>query len=450
MANIVNAGRAKIAAKQGSGEPLLVTHFVFAFIDGLDPEDEVDLGEVMPDFGDIVHTEPVGGQGYVSLDKVVYSTILGPDIGNFTFNWVGLVDEDDVLIAVSYVPPQYKYKTLGLDVGNTLTRNFLMQFNNAQETTGITVEAEAWQIDFLGRLHSMHEDVRRDMADIFGEGFFIENGFLIYVVGSDVYATAGAGYVGGWRVSLNANQLITTGVLPKDIYIEAWLDAGASSSEVVYEFKSSAAGAPLSTYTNTDGVVHYLVKIASVTAGYAVTDLRKRIGGVTHSIMQTLLDISASKAPLASPSFSGSPTVPTIPAGTVGNQIANADFVEASFPQWLSIARRKSLTVTTGGNVVSGNFYYWDFGKLRFFSFYGSILEGQYQQTICSLPVADRPHGSPCIPIFQRANWSAEDGFDALVNVLVLSSGNIDLDVKLSLTPMTDMLLSGSGFWRVS
>lgn len=304
MANIVNSGRAKIAAKQAANEPLLVTHFVFAFIDGLDPEDEVDLGEVMPDIGDIVHTELVGGQGYVSLDKVVYSTILGPNIGNFTFNWVGLVDEDDVLIAVSYVPPQYKYQTVGLDVGNTLTRNFLMQFNNAQETTGITVEAEAWQIDFLGRLDDIQDDLRMDMSDLFGDGFFIGNGFQIFAVSSTVNARAGVGYVGGLRVVLDADQIITTGVLPNDIYIEAWLDADASRSDVVFEFKSSAAGAPLTNYTDINGVVHYLVKIASVTAGYGVTDLRKNIT-FSHSIIQDLLERIILRATKESPSFTG-------------------------------------------------------------------------------------------------------------------------------------------------
>jgi len=329
MANIVDSGRAKIAIKQGAGEPLLVTNFVFAYIDGLDPEDPVSLSEVMPDPGDIVHTEAVLSQGYVADDKVVYSTILGPAIGNFTFNWVGLVDEDDTLIAVSYIPPQYKYQTVGLDVGNSLTRNFLMQYNNATTTTGIDVAAEAWQIDFLGRLENIHEDVRFGYADIFGEGFFVSSGFLIYASGSDVYATAGAGYVGGWRINLASDQLITTGVLPKDIYIEAWLDADASSSTVIYEFKTSTAGAPLSNYT-VSGVVHYLVKIASVTAGYAVTDLRKNITGVTHSIMQTLLDMLNLKAPLASPALTGNPTAPTQSAADNSTKISTTAFVKTA------------------------------------------------------------------------------------------------------------------------
>lgn len=329
MAKILNSGRDKIALQQGNSLPLNVVKFVFANIPGLNTSATVNVSQSMPLPAYIVHEQVKTRQGYVASDQVVYSIVLTPDVGNFSFNWVGLVDSDNVLIAVSYTPTLEKTKTVGLSIGNTLTRNFLVKFNDAQAITGITVPAESWQINFAGRLNSMDETIRADMSDIFGAGFFISTGFQIVAASNVVSAKAGVGYVGGYRVVLSADTVITTGVLPKDIYIDAVLEGDVSSSVVTHTFKTSTAAVPLLNYVDGLGRTHFVVKIASVTAAYAVTDLRKFIPS-TIAIVEYLLAQLLLKANIASPALTGTPTAPTAVAGSNTTQLANTAFVQAA------------------------------------------------------------------------------------------------------------------------
>jgi hypothetical protein len=146
MSAIVNSGRVYIAAKAAVPAPVEITHFVLANIVGLVYTDAVDLDEVMPDVGDIVATLPVSQSGYVSDSKVVYSLIMNSSVGPFEFNWIGLKSATGELIAVQYSPLVYKLKTAGGILGNNMTRNFMLSFDNAQSLTEIALEVEPWQI----------------------------------------------------------------------------------------------------------------------------------------------------------------------------------------------------------------------------------------------------------------------------------------------------------------
>lgn len=295
MAAIINSGRAKIAQKQGAGQVLNIVKFVFANIAGINESTPIDLDQAMPVAGNIVHETPVAASGYITPDQVAYSAILSPDVGNFNFNWVGLVDDENTLIAVTYTPEQYKYKTVGLTVGNTITRNFLTKYNNAQTVAAINVPVEAWQIDFMARLKDAEEHLRQDMADFFGSNFFIGQGFQIVAAGAVVSAKAGSGFVSGLRVALAADQVIDVGVVPKDIWLDVHLSQNASSAEVVFQFRTTAVGGTLSDYTDTANAVHYVEKIASVSAGYAVTDYRRTVNA-TNGILEDLLNRINAKA----------------------------------------------------------------------------------------------------------------------------------------------------------
>jgi hypothetical protein len=293
MAEIVNTGRNKIALQQGNSLPLNIAKFVFANIPGLDPASPVNLAQGLPAAQHIVFEKPKTAQGYVADDQVVYSVILAPTDGDFTFNWVGLVDADNVLIAVSYTPLQYKYKTVGLEVGNTLTRNFLLQFKNATSLTGITVSAEAWQIDFIGRLDDVEESLRANMRDVFGDSRFIGNGFQTYIENNTVVVVRGVGYVGGYRVELASEAYVNAGVLPKDIYLDCALQGDVSQSNVTKAFRASPPNAPLFDYVDGQGRKHYVVKIAAISAASVVTDLRKTISANSSVLEHVLALISA-------------------------------------------------------------------------------------------------------------------------------------------------------------
>jgi hypothetical protein len=150
---ITTAGQTRINQLRGAELPLIIDRMVLALIPGLDPTLAVDRSQQMPDPGDIVHTATIASdhKGYVDPDQVVYSIILGSDVGDFSFNWIGLVEAvTDTVIAITTTPETPKRKTnLGNNTtGNNITRNFMIAFQDAQNLTGVTVAAETWQFDY--------------------------------------------------------------------------------------------------------------------------------------------------------------------------------------------------------------------------------------------------------------------------------------------------------------
>lgn len=148
-----NAGQTRINELTGLEQNLKIDRMVFALIPGLDPAAAIDRAQGMPDAGYIVHTAIIdpAHKGYVDPDQVVYSVILGSDLGDWSFNWIGLIEEaTDTIIAITTLPdtPKRKSDIATNTTGNTITRNFMIQFQDAQNLTGITVAAETWQFNW--------------------------------------------------------------------------------------------------------------------------------------------------------------------------------------------------------------------------------------------------------------------------------------------------------------
>jgi hypothetical protein len=279
MAEILNTGRDFFAAKQGAGLPATINRFVLAMVPGQNPADPISLAEGMPDPAHVVYTYPVSGFGYVSQDRVVYSLILTPTVGDFTFNWVGLLADDDTLIAVAHIPEQEKYSTAGGVLGNSITRNFLIEYTNAQSITGITVEAGTWQIDFVARFNQQTDLIQSVNRDFFGSQFFIDDGFKIVRAGGEWRVTAGVGYVGGVRIVKDATTAFDAGALPADIWLDVYLDKNVSTVDAVFTVVALPAGTPLADYTAPNGVNHFVAKIATLTSTIAYSDLRRVVNG---------------------------------------------------------------------------------------------------------------------------------------------------------------------------
>ncbi|WP_331352568.1 phage tail protein [Cellvibrio sp. UBA7671] len=291
-AAVINTGRAKIALKQANSEPLIISRFVFADIPGLDTAAPVDVAQGMPAPAHIVHEQLKTAQGYVAENKVVYSIILGATVGNFYFNWVGIVDEDDTLIGVSYTPRQYKYETAGLTTGNTITRNFLTQYNNASEITGITVPAETWQISFTDVLDNIDAALIADMRDLYGRSLFFNDAFrVVNAGGGNFLVKAGTAYVEGIRVRIGADEPMAGLALPIDFYVDVFRSGGFAGGESAYEIFTSAPGAPLADYNDPAGKPHYLVKVASISGAGVVTDHR-----IKRTVPGALIDTFATSA----------------------------------------------------------------------------------------------------------------------------------------------------------
>lgn len=271
-ASITLAGESLIAQKQGAGEKLEIARFVLALVPGLDPNVPVDRAAGKPPAEQIVFTKAYDRKGYVSPNQVIYSLMVGSDVGDWDFNWIGLEAVGGELLAVATVPVQQKRKNIPpLQIGNNVTRNFLVEFNGAQALTSITVDASTWQHDFTVRLNGIDRRERMSNRDVFGRVCFLadslhmEQSFGLYQV------KAGIAYVEGIRVELAEPVQVQLPALPA----KAWLDVALTreGNDAVATWQA-VFGEAKTDYVDSNGTAHYVVELASVEVSGEITDLR--------------------------------------------------------------------------------------------------------------------------------------------------------------------------------
>ncbi|EBZ7960308.1 phage tail protein, partial [Salmonella enterica subsp. enterica serovar Newport] len=253
---------------------VLLDEFVFASVPGLDPDQPVDRNETLPPAEQIVHRQAVSRKGVVNDNAVVHSVVLGADVGDFSFNWIGLLNKaSGTLAMIVHAPLQQKLKTAEGQQGNVLTRSFLMEYNGAQAETGINTPAETWQIDFTARMAGMDERQRLENIDIFGAAAFFGDGYLVGKSGNQFYVTKGTGYVAGLRTTLAENLNITVTTRP----VKVWLDVcwtGTLTSVWGVQSRITVAD-NLADYVQ-NGVPHYVFAVAGIDENGNITDLRPK------------------------------------------------------------------------------------------------------------------------------------------------------------------------------
>lgn len=274
------------AQEAANGGVVILDEFVFANIPNLDITSPIDRGEGLPEEAMIVHRQAVGKTGMVNNNAVVYSVVMGADVGDFEFNWVGLVNKaNNVVAMIVHAPTQKKIKTATGQQGNVLTRSFLMEYNGASEQTQIITPADTWQIDFTARLNGVDERMRAENVDIYGDSAFFKNGFLVTRNGSQYSVQKGTGYVAGIRAELEFDQVISVDKLP----IKVWVDTcwrgtltsiwGAGTRIILAD--------DLQDYYENDEK-HHVCVIAEITAEGAVNDLRYQSGQYSKSVLEEI------------------------------------------------------------------------------------------------------------------------------------------------------------------
>lgn len=263
------------AQEAAGGRTLILDEFVLANVPGLDPSAPVDRSEGLPPNEQIVHRQAVNTTGVVNEHAVAYSITMGTEVGDFDFNWLGLVNKATGLLAmVVHVPTQRKIANAAGQQGNALTRSFLMEFDGAAAATGITTPAETWQIDFTARLHGMDEMQRLANRDLYGAGAFFGDGFLVVRQGAGYTATAGIGYIGGLRAELTGNKPLSIGSKPTKVWVDVSLQGNVTSAwETVVALTVAET---MVDYVDQGGFAHYVFAVASIDASGAVTDLRPK------------------------------------------------------------------------------------------------------------------------------------------------------------------------------
>lgn len=262
------------AQQAATGADVVLDEFVFANVPGLDTSAPVDRAETLPDASMIVHRQAVTKTGLVNENAVVYSVVLGATTGDFSFNWIGLVNRDSGTLAmIVHAPVQQKIKTAAGQQGNVLTRSFLMEYNGAANETAINTPADTWQIDFTARLDGADERTRVENIDLYGPAAFFGSGYQVAKTGAQYYVSPGVGYVAGLRSELPQKLDIT--VTSKPVCV--WLDvAWRGSLTSVWGVESKVTVAETLANYEQNGVKHYVFAVARIDADGTITDLRPK------------------------------------------------------------------------------------------------------------------------------------------------------------------------------
>ncbi|WP_272665243.1 phage tail-collar fiber domain-containing protein [Providencia sp. PROV174] len=260
------------AQEAASGKAVLLDEFVFANVPNLDPSQPIDRNEKLPPANQIVHRQAVNKAGLASENAVAYSVTLGAEVGNFDFNWIGLLNKASGTVAmITHAPTQKKLKTQNGQQGNVLTRSFILEFQGAAEETQIKTSAETWQIDFTARLSGIDEMQRLINVDSYGAAAFFNDGFEVTRSGEQYTVKKGLGYVGGLRGELAQNQILN-GLRNTKVYADFSYQGNIVSQwNTVVKITSAAT---LNNYVDAAGFTHQVFAIASIDANGNVKDLR--------------------------------------------------------------------------------------------------------------------------------------------------------------------------------
>ncbi|EJD6581553.1 phage tail protein [Providencia rettgeri] len=262
------------AQEAATGAPVILDEFVFANVPNLDPMLPIDRNEKLPPQEQIVHRQDVNKTGLASENAVAYSVTLGTEIGDFEFNWIGLLNKSTGVIAmITHAPTQKKIKTHDGMQGNVLTRSFLLEFEGAAKETAINTVAETWQIDFTARLSGIDEIQRQINFDKYGAATFFDDAFLVTQKGNKYIVNTGTAYISGLRGKLENEQSFTN---IRDTYIYADFSFQGNLLSQWGTAVKVTESKVLQDYIDNSGFKHYVFAIASIDIDGNVTDLRTK------------------------------------------------------------------------------------------------------------------------------------------------------------------------------
>lgn len=273
MASLITPQFEQYIAQQTINKGTVIfDEFIFANIPGL-TADNLQNYLTMPQASQIVHRQAVSQSGVINENAVVYSVTIGTEIGDFDFNFIGLVNKSKNMLAVAVqTNPTKKTRNKNNVQGNSITRNVLLEFTGAKALTNINVTAQTWQIDFTVRLHGIDEKIRLTNRDLYGRAVFFDDSFLVKRKSGNNYTIEpGVAYVEGVRANMSALENINAASLPCSIYLDVvhhCTVTGAYETEIEF-LKVSKAD-----YTDTTNRPHYVQILADIDSNGVVTDRR--------------------------------------------------------------------------------------------------------------------------------------------------------------------------------
>ncbi|KDC51073.1 phage tail-collar fiber domain-containing protein [Pseudoalteromonas sp. S3431] len=149
---MTNAGKSYITTRALQNSGLDVKELVLANIPNLNESAERNPNEKMPSNLQIVHRRNIDVSGYVDSNTVAWAVVLEQEIGDFDYNWIGLVTEDGTLLAIDYLPLQRKRQ----GVNNVHNRSFVLKFAAAAALARITIPAQSWMFDYSPQIDALN------------------------------------------------------------------------------------------------------------------------------------------------------------------------------------------------------------------------------------------------------------------------------------------------------
>lgn len=273
MATLTNPQISKYIISQiEKGQAIVFDEIIFANIPNL-TESNLNRYLTIPSNNQIVYRQAISQTGFINENAVVYSVTMGTEVGNFDFNFIGLINKSENLLAVAVQTDLIKkIKNQNNQQGNSITRSILIEFNGAKAATNITIPAQTWQIDFTARLKGIDEKIRLSNLDLFGEAVFFGEGFLAKKTNTARRYTieSGTAYVKGVRAT-TARQTYNASNLPTTLYLDVVHQNTVTGS---YETLSVITESRNRDYIDTAGYQHYVTPIARLESNGNVTDLR--------------------------------------------------------------------------------------------------------------------------------------------------------------------------------
>ncbi|MCS3456094.1 hypothetical protein M2366_002175 [Aeromonas sp. BIGb0405] len=258
--------------------PVVLDEFVLANIPGLDPDAPINPDGVLPPAGQIVHRHQVDQRGRINNDAVAYTIVMDTTLGDFEFNAMYLINKATGMVAmIVHKGSETKLKTdpLSGQVGNSLVKSMLMEYDRASDATVTNVDASTWQIDYAARLRGMDDDLRLQALQFFGPATFYGDGFQLVNEAGVYKVQPGVAYVGGLRAQLDEVQKISPGAKPVGLWLDIYR-AGSLLDAWVNHFTLTLSVADKADYTDGNGYRHHLAKVAIINSDGSVTDLRRK------------------------------------------------------------------------------------------------------------------------------------------------------------------------------
>lgn len=142
------------------GTKVALDEIVLAYIPGLDHTATPPRSEGMPAAADIVYRQLVDQAGKMDANAIAYSIVMDTKVGDFSFNAMYLINKASSTVAmVVYKQTETKIKTNGATQGNSIVKTMVMEYSGAALATGITVNANTWQVDMSGQLQALQANI---------------------------------------------------------------------------------------------------------------------------------------------------------------------------------------------------------------------------------------------------------------------------------------------------